>query len=175
MGRRPRDGLAGRRIARRACRLAYVFRCIGTGERAVAAPVAEMDAEGRGRGSLAIPGHAQASSPASMWEILQQRSAWGTFIGLFCFNYLWYFLITWLPFYLVKHRNFSLQTMSYTLGTAFFALAVSVLTAGWIADRSITAGESPTRVLKVFVAADWESRDSASSWFFSSPIRPLPC
>ena len=33
-------------------------------------------------------------------EILLQRSAWGTFAGLFCFNYLWYFLITWLPFYL---------------------------------------------------------------------------
>ena len=95
------------------------------------------------------PGQVQTSSPASMLEILQERSAWGTFIGLFCFNYLWYFLITWLPFYLVKHRNFSLQTMSYTLGTAFFALAVSVLAAGWIADRAITAGKSPTRVLKV--------------------------
>jgi ACS family D-galactonate transporter-like MFS transporter len=88
------------------------------------------------------------STPASMLEILQQRSAWGTFVGLFCFNYLWYFLITWLPFYLVRHRNFSLQTMSFTLGAAFFALAISVLTAGWIADRSITAGRSPTRVLK---------------------------
>jgi len=105
--------------------------------------------KGVGVAASRSPGHAQASSPASMWEILQQRSAWGTFIGLFCFNYLWYFLITWLPFYLVKHRNFSLQIMSYTLGTAFFALAVSVLTAGWIADRSITAGKSPTGVLKV--------------------------
>jgi ACS family D-galactonate transporter-like MFS transporter len=87
-------------------------------------------------------------SPAGIPEILQQRSAWGTFAGLFCFNYLWYFLITWLPFYLVKHRNFSLQTMSFALGTAFFALAASVLAAGWIADRSITAAKSPTRVLK---------------------------
>jgi|tagenome__1003787_1003787.scaffolds.fasta_scaffold20988991_7 MFS family permease len=105
--------------------------------------------KGAGIGALQAPGRAaQPSSPASMLEILQQRSAWGTFVGLFCFNYLWYFLITWLPYYLVKHRNFSLQTMSYTLGTAFFMLAISVLTAGWIADRSITAGKSPTRVLK---------------------------
>src|SRR5262249_39962950 len=56
---------------------------------------------------------------ADIPEILMQRSAWGTFVGLFCFNYLWYFLITWLPFYLVKHRNFSLQTMSFALGAAF--------------------------------------------------------
>jgi ACS family D-galactonate transporter-like MFS transporter len=90
----------------------------------------------------------QNPDAAGMLEILLQRSAWGTFVGLFCFNYLWYFLITWLPFYLVKHRNFSLQTMSYALGSAFFALAVSVLLAGWTADRSITAGKSPTRVLK---------------------------
>jgi MFS transporter, ACS family, D-galactonate transporter len=81
-------------------------------------------------------------------EIVLRRSAWGTFVGLFCFNYLWYFLITWLPFYLVKYRNFSLQSMSVALGTAFFALAISVLVAGWIADRSITTGRSATRVLK---------------------------
>jgi MFS transporter, ACS family, D-galactonate transporter len=90
----------------------------------------------------------QNRDAAGIPEILLQRSAWGTFAGLFCFNYLWYFLITWLPFYLVKHRNFSLQTMSFALGSAFLALAVSVLAAGWIADRSIAAGKSPTRVLK---------------------------
>lgn len=102
----------------------------------------------KGEGTGVNTGEVSRASPASMLEILRQRSAWGTFVGLFCFNYLWYFLITWLPFYLVRHRNFSLQTMSYTLGTAFFALAVSVLAAGWIADREITAGKSPTRVLK---------------------------
>jgi MFS transporter, ACS family, D-galactonate transporter len=88
--------------------------------------------------------------PASIHEILQQRSAWGTFAGLFCFNYLWYFLITWLPFYLVRQRGFSLQTMSLVGGAAFFALAVSVLTSGWLADRWIAGGASPTLVLKFF-------------------------
>jgi MFS transporter, ACS family, D-galactonate transporter len=91
---------------------------------------------------------AKASPPASILEILRERSAWGTFVGLFCFNYLWYFLITWLPFYLVRHRNFSLQTMSAVGGTAFFILAISVLVAGWIADRWILARGSPTLVLK---------------------------
>jgi MFS transporter, ACS family, D-galactonate transporter len=95
-----------------------------------------------------IPTSVNQRDSASIPEIVLQRSAWGTFIGLFCFNYLWYFLITWLPFYLVKHRNFSLQTMSYSLGTAFGALAISVLAAGWIADRSIASGKSSTRVLK---------------------------
>ncbi len=90
------------------------------------------------------------AKPASILEILKQRSAWGTFAGLFCFNYLWYFLITWLPFYLVRQRNFSLQTMSLIGGAAFLALAISVLISGAAADRWIASGASPTRVLKFF-------------------------
>jgi ACS family D-galactonate transporter-like MFS transporter len=65
-----------------------------------------------------------ATKPAGILEILLQRSAWGTFVGLFCFNYLWYFLITWLPFYLVRQRGFSLRTMSLVGGAAFLALAI---------------------------------------------------
>ena len=92
----------------------------------------------------------QSTQPAGMSEILRERSAWGTFLGLFSFNYLWYFLITWLPFYLVKQRGFSLQTMSFVAGAAFFALAISVLICGWLADRWIASSGNPTLVLKFF-------------------------
>jgi MFS transporter, ACS family, D-galactonate transporter len=95
----------------------------------------------------------KAAKPASILAILKQRSAWGTFVGLFCFNYLWYFLITWLPYYLVRQRNFSLQTMSLVGSGAFFALAVSVTVSGWIVDRWIASGGSPTRALKTFCGA----------------------
>jgi MFS transporter, ACS family, D-galactonate transporter len=100
----------------------------------------------RGPGLATSP----TAKPASILEILRQRSAWGTFAGLFCFNYLWYFLITWLPFYLVRQRNFSLQTMSLVGGAAFFALAISVLASGWLADRWIASSRNPTLVLKAF-------------------------
>jgi MFS transporter, ACS family, D-galactonate transporter len=99
---------------------------------------------------------------ASMFEIVQQRSAWGTFAGLFCFNYLWYFLITWLPFYLVHERHFSLQTMSEVGGAAFLMLALSAMASGWLADHWIAAGRSPTRVLKTFTGA---GTAFASCWF----------
>jgi MFS transporter, ACS family, D-galactonate transporter len=95
----------------------------------------------------------QAAQPASILEILKQRSAWGTFAGLFCFNYLWYFLITWLPFYLVRQRNFSLQTMSLVGGAAFFVLAISVTASGWGADRWIASSGNPTLVLKTLCGA----------------------
>src|SRR6202043_1112551 len=64
---------------------------------------------------------------ATILQILRQRSAWGTFAGLFAYNYIWYFFITWLPFYLVRERQFSVQSMSVVSGLAFLVLAISAL------------------------------------------------
>jgi ACS family D-galactonate transporter-like MFS transporter len=86
-------------------------------------------------------------------EILEHRSAWGTFAGLFAYNYLSYFLITWLPFYLVHERHFSIATMSITSGVAFLGTAVSAAISGWISDRWIAAGGAVTRVRKTFTGA----------------------
>jgi MFS family permease len=93
---------------------------------------------------------ATSGQPAEMLQIVAQRSAWGTFIGLFSFNYIWYFQITWLPFYLVRQRGFSLQTMSLVGGGAFVVLGISALLCGWLADRWIVSTGNPTRVLKSF-------------------------
>jgi MFS transporter, ACS family, D-galactonate transporter len=84
-------------------------------------------------------------------EMLRLRSAWGTFAGQFCSNYFWYFLLTWLPSYLVKERNFSIQRMAIITSAAFFATAATDVLAGWISDRYIARGVSPTLVRKSFV------------------------
>jgi ACS family D-galactonate transporter-like MFS transporter len=90
----------------------------------------------------------QRSAP---WlEILKQRSAWGTFAGLFSLNYLLYFLISWLPSYLVDERHFSIRTMSIAGGFAFLGTAISATISGWISDRWIASGGSLTRVRKTF-------------------------
>ena len=93
------------------------------------------------------------SPSASILQILKQRSAWGTFAGLFAYNYLWYFFITWLPFYLVRERHFSVQRMSIITGMAFLTLATSALLSGWLSDKWIAAGGTPTRVRKTFTGA----------------------
>jgi MFS family permease len=87
---------------------------------------------------------------ATILQILHQRSAWGTFAGLFAYNYIWYFFITWLPFYLVRERHFSVQSMSVVSGLAFLVLAISALVSGWLSDKWIAAGGTPTRVRKTF-------------------------
>ncbi|MEP6643247.1 MAG: MFS transporter [Acidobacteriaceae bacterium] len=84
-------------------------------------------------------------------EILKQRSSWGTWIGHFCSNYGLYFLLTWLPFYLVSERHFSLLSMSKVGGATFFLAGLSSLVCGRISDLWISSGASPTRVRKTFM------------------------
>ncbi len=100
----------------------------------------------------------------SILEMLRFRSAWGTFLGHFCGNYFWFFLLTWLPSYLVKERNFSIQRMANITSTSFLAVAGATVLAGWISDRCIARGASPTTVRKTIVV---------SGLTFSSIILPV--
>jgi MFS transporter, ACS family, D-galactonate transporter len=99
--------------------------------------------------------HARASATPSyvppVGEILSQRSAWGSFLGHFCGNYYWFFLLTWLPAYLVRQMGFTLDGMATVGSLAYFAIAISTIAAGWISDRAIASGISPTRVRKTVV------------------------
>lgn len=82
-------------------------------------------------------------------EILRQRSAWATFAGHFCSNYFLYFLLTWLPFYLVRERHFSMNSMAGIGALAYTVMAVTTTLTGWLSDRAIAAGATPTRVRKL--------------------------
>ena len=94
---------------------------------------------------------ASAAQPGFL-EILRQRSAWGSFAGLFCLNYKLYFLVAWLPFYLVRERNLSMFAMARIGGAIFLTQAVASVLCGRASDRWIAAGASPTRVRKTFMA-----------------------
>ena len=95
----------------------------------------------------------EPAAGATIMQILSQRSAWGTFAGLFAYNYVWYFFITWLPTYLEGERHFSVKAMSLVTSLAFFVLAASALVSGWLSDKWIAAGATPTRVRKTFTGA----------------------
>jgi ACS family D-galactonate transporter-like MFS transporter len=84
-------------------------------------------------------------------EIFSKAPAWGTFIGLLCSNYAWYFLLTWLPSYLQRERHYSVETMATVGSIPFLAVATSSVVGGWLSDFLICRGSSPTRVRKTFV------------------------
>jgi MFS family permease len=102
--------------------------------------------------------------PPSIAEILSSRSAWGSFIGLFCANYFWFFLLTWLPSYLVDERHFSLDRMANIGSIAYFAIATATVIAGFISDRWIASGASATKVRKTI---------TVSGLTFSTVILPV--
>jgi len=93
--------------------------------------------------------HSQSSGhKAGLLDILRLRSAWGTCIGQSSINYYLYFLVTWLPFYLVRGRHLSLGEMANAGGLLFLVSAISATASGRLSDRWIQAGASPTLVRK---------------------------
>ena len=74
-------------------------------------------------------------------ELLPKRSAWGAFFAHFCGNYYWFFLLTWLPMYLVQRA----QVFDGRHGDSGFGRVPCYrrrppLSAGWYSDRKIAQG-----------------------------------
>jgi MFS transporter, ACS family, D-galactonate transporter len=80
--------------------------------------------------------------------MLAHRSFWGASAGHFCGNYVLYFLVTWLPSYLHRERNLSVQQMSKIAAAYYATEAIFALATGWFTDAWIRRGASPTIVRK---------------------------
>ncbi len=98
----------------------------------------------RGR-SLA---ESDATAVRTMSGILRQRSFWGACAGHFCANYFMYFMVTWLPFYLVHERQLSVHSMAVTASVYYVVDAASAIATGWFSDFWIRRGFTPTWVRK---------------------------
>jgi MFS family permease len=72
--------------------------------------------------------------------IFKQRAFWACSAGHFCFNYLSYFLMTWLPYYLAHERHLSQAALSRAAGAYYLLDSASALFTGWLADRLIMRG-----------------------------------
>jgi MFS family permease len=83
---------------------------------------------------------ARSTAGPSFGALLRQPALWGTSLGLFSANYSFYFMLTWLPFYLVRARGFSTVEMATLTGGAYVIHALSALGAGWAVDRAARCG-----------------------------------
>ena len=92
------------------------------------------------------------SNAARSFDIIRQRSFWGASAGHFSNNYVVYFMVTWLPYYLVRERQLSMATMSTIAGLYYLVDASFALTAGWLSDWFIRCGYTPTVVRKSVMA-----------------------
>jgi MFS family permease len=97
--------------------------------------------------------HNSDAERISVTQLFGVRSAWGTFFGHFCGNYFWFFLLTWMPSYLVKERGLSIERMANVVSLLLVIVAGATISAGWISDRLIERGVSVSRVRKSVVVS----------------------
>ncbi|MCC6589873.1 MAG: MFS transporter [Bryobacterales bacterium] len=93
---------------------------------------------------------APSTANVSFGELLANRQLWATSFGMFCLGYVWYFMLTWLPSYLVRERGFSMKEMAVLGSAPFFVMAIATVSGGWLSDRWIRNGASPTKVRRGF-------------------------
>ena len=75
--------------------------------------------------------------------ILRQRALWGASLGNFGLNYSFFFILAWLPTYLVKVRDLSMEEMAQVAAPAYALCAVAAVIGGlWIDRRARIDGSS---------------------------------
>ncbi len=94
----------------------------------------------------------RVAAAASTRDLFRQRNFWAASVGHFCSNYPFYFMIVWLPLYLVRERHFSMQQMAGEAALFYVAFAVMAPISGWTADACIRAGADTSVVRKSCMA-----------------------
>jgi MFS family permease len=96
---------------------------------------------------------ALSADVATTWMILRQRALWGTGLGHFSSNYTFYFMLSWLPLYLVRERGFSNLEMARLAGSAYLVNAAFAMAGGWAIDRYIARSGSANFGYKLVMGA----------------------
>jgi len=104
----------------------------------------------RGTGPGAGPATAADAPPLRL--LLRSQALWGTALGLFSSNYVFYFMMSWLPVYLVRARGFSEAGMATLASASYAVMALSSVLAGWVVDRYIQRGGSANFAYKAIMA-----------------------
>lgn len=93
--------------------------------------------------SVAVP----TLEPVPLARLLRVRALWLMGIGHFATNYGFYFLLTWLPLYLVKSRGYTIPEMTALTTAGFVAQGISALVMGHLSDKWVRQGaaEGPLR------------------------------
>jgi len=89
--------------------------------------------------------------PVAFSRVAGSPAMWGILIGTFCYNYFWYYCLTWLPAYFVEDRHLSLTSMGFYTMFSFAGQGIVLTAAGWASDRLIARGWDAVKVRKRFI------------------------
>ncbi|WP_397399573.1 MFS transporter [Phenylobacterium sp.] len=97
--------------------------------------------------------HEPGAGP-SFPDIFRRPELWGASLGHFSVNFAFYFVVSWIPLYLVKSQGYTLGEMANVGGGLYLVYAGGSFLSGWLSDRWIATGATPNRARKtIFVCA----------------------
>ena len=67
-------------------------------------------------------------------DIFRNKNVWGATIAYFCFNYVFYLLLSWLPAYLANGRGFTLVKSGYMTAIPWMVAIITYPLGGILAD-----------------------------------------
>lgn len=89
---------------------------------------------------------ARAETPVPFWEIARKRGAWSMGVAHFANTYPFFFLLAWLPLYLVENRGFSILEMTKITTIVYLLQAGSAPLWGWLSDWLVANGNREATV-----------------------------
>jgi MFS family permease len=95
--------------------------------------------------------HAKSEMPISFWRLTRKRAAWTMGVAHFANTYGFYFLLAWLPLYLIENRGFSILEMTSITTSVYLVQAGFAPFWGWISDRLVVQGYREATVRRSFV------------------------
>jgi MFS family permease len=103
------------------------------------------------RANVANP--ANLANPVDWSALLTHQTLVGISIGFFCWDYFWYFVISWLPSYLYSVRGVELTRLALFGSLPFLIFAGAEAIGGWGAGWLVRRGGDLSHVTKGFIAA----------------------
>lgn len=102
-----------------------------------------------------LPSYAAAGRevPLSLAAVARTREVWAMGIGHFGATYPLYFIIIWIPLYLVQSRGLSITEMTYLATLGFVAQAASAVAQGWLSDRLVRTGRDEAAIRRTLMIA----------------------
>lgn len=117
------------------------------------------------------------TAPVNFAALLKVPALWQMGAAHFMSNYGFYFLLTWLPLYLVKTMGWSIPQMTLLTTLGFAVQGVTALVSGRWSDRAVAKGaaEGPLRRRAMIWAQALSGGAIAALWFADGPLQVGLC
>ncbi len=94
----------------------------------------------------------RAKPPKLAWrKLFTSRALLAMSLGFFCWDYFWYFEVSWLPSYLYNERHIAITKVAIFGALPFLIFAVAEALGAWGAGALIRRGADLSRVTKTFI------------------------